>query len=88
MGTTYENLPEPHGLLRAFNAVCRISAPSLLFRSEAIVQSRVRRPLHRPDGVSIYLESAADGFDLGSSGDVGLLSQALERRHNIATGHS
>lgn len=46
LGTTSENLPEAHLLLQAFNAVCRIAAPSLLFKSEAIVH---------PDQVAEYI---------------------------------
>ncbi len=37
MGTTSENLPQAHKLIQAFNAVLRIAAPALLFKSEAIV---------------------------------------------------
>jgi len=37
MGTNCENLPEAHLLIQAFNAVCRIAAPGLAFKSEAIV---------------------------------------------------
>jgi glycosidase len=37
LGTNCENLPEAHTLIQAFNAVARIAAPSLLFKSEAIV---------------------------------------------------
>jgi amylosucrase len=37
MGTACENLPQAHRLIRAFNALCRIAAPGLLFKSEAIV---------------------------------------------------
>ena len=37
MNTDCENLPEVHKLLRAFNSLCRIAAPSVLFKSEAIV---------------------------------------------------
>ncbi len=37
MGTGCENLPEAHGLIRAFNAAVRIAAPGLVFKSEAIV---------------------------------------------------
>ncbi len=37
MGTSCENLPPVHTLVRAFNAVARIAAPLLLFKSEAIV---------------------------------------------------
>jgi amylosucrase len=37
MGTSCENLPKAHTLIRAFNAAVRITVPSLLFKSEAIV---------------------------------------------------
>ena len=37
LGTSCENLPEAHTLIQAFNAVARIAAPALLFKSEAIV---------------------------------------------------
>jgi amylosucrase len=46
LGTSCENLPEAHMLIQAFNAVARIAAPSLLFKSEAIVH---------PDDVSKYI---------------------------------
>jgi amylosucrase len=46
LGTGCENLPEAHLLIRAFNAVAQIAAPSLLFKSEAIVH---------PDDVSKYI---------------------------------
>tara|TARA_R100000027_G_scaffold20938_1_gene15133 strand:- start:9213 stop:11171 length:1959 start_codon:yes stop_codon:yes gene_type:complete len=47
MGTNCENLPEAHILIQAFNAVCRIAAPSLVFKSEAIVH---------PDEVIKYID--------------------------------
>ncbi|MGB0371315.1 MAG: alpha-amylase family glycosyl hydrolase [Opitutales bacterium] len=37
MGTNCENLPEAHLLIQAFNTLCRIVAPGLAFKSEAIV---------------------------------------------------
>jgi glycosidase len=37
LGTSCENLPQAHTLIQAFNAVVRIAAPALLFKSEAIV---------------------------------------------------
>ncbi len=49
MGTTCENLPQAHALIRAFNAVARIAAPALLFKSEAIVH---------PDEVARYIDPA------------------------------
>lgn len=48
MGTTCENLPEAHLLIQAFNAVCRIAAPGLAFKSEAIVH---------PDEVVKYIST-------------------------------
>jgi amylosucrase len=48
LGTNCENLPEAHLLVQAFNAVARIAAPSLLFKSEAIVH---------PDEVNKYISS-------------------------------
>jgi amylosucrase len=46
MGTSCENLPEAHLLIQAFNALCRIAAPALIFKSEAIVH---------PDEVARYI---------------------------------
>jgi amylosucrase len=40
MGTGCENLPEAHAIIQAYNAVARIAAPALLFKSEAIVAPR------------------------------------------------
>ncbi len=37
MGTSCENLPKTHTLIRAFNKLARIATPGLLFKSEAIV---------------------------------------------------
>lgn len=36
LGTDCRNLPETHMVIRAFNAMARIAAPTLLFKSEAI----------------------------------------------------
>jgi amylosucrase len=87
-GTPCENLPEAHTLLQAFNAVCRLAAPSLLFKSEAIVH---------PDEVALYIDPAecqlsynplqmALIWEALATRDVSLLSHALERRHNIPAG--
>jgi amylosucrase len=37
LGTSCENLPQAHQIIQAFNALARIAAPALLFKSEAIV---------------------------------------------------
>ncbi|HSR34462.1 MAG TPA: alpha-amylase family glycosyl hydrolase [Anaerolineae bacterium] len=46
LGTLCENLPEAHMLIQAMNALARMAAPSLLFKSEAIVH---------PDAVARYI---------------------------------
>ncbi|MGY3317036.1 amylosucrase [Arthrobacter sp. TE12232] len=90
LGTPCENLPEAHTLLQAFNAVCRLAAPSLLFKSEAIVH---------PDEVARYIDPAECQLSYNplqmaliweslATRDVSLLSQALDRRHNLPAGTS
>ena len=79
---------EAHTLLQAFNAVCRLAAPSLLFKSEAIVH---------PDEVALYINPGECQLSYNplqmaliweslATRDVSLLAQALERRHNIPDG--
>ena len=48
MGTTCENLPPVHNIIRAFNALVRIAAPAMMFKSEAIVH---------PDDVASYISA-------------------------------
>ncbi len=48
MGTNCENLPEAHLLIQTYNALCRIAAPSMIFKSEAIVH---------PDEVVKYISN-------------------------------
>jgi amylosucrase len=49
LGTVCENLPEAHVLIQAFNALCRIAAPALIFKSEAIVHPDEVVKYIRPD---------------------------------------
>ncbi|MET0589684.1 MAG: amylosucrase [Naasia sp.] len=88
LGTSCESLPEAHILIRAFNAVCRIAAPSLLFKSEAIVH---------PDEVVQYIDPTecqvsynplqmALTWEAMATRDPALLRQALERRHELPPG--
>ena len=87
LGTPCENLPEAHTLLQAFNSVCRLAAPSLLFKSEAIVH---------PDEVARYIDPAECQLSYNplqmaliweslATRDVSLLAQALERCCTSAT---
>lgn len=85
LGTTCESLPEAHLLLQAFNAVCRMAAPSLLFKSEAIVH---------PDEVVSYIDPEecpisynpllmALSWEALATRDVQLIDQAIARRQPI-----
>lgn len=85
LGTTCESQPEAHLLLRAFNAVCRIAAPSLLFKSEAIVH---------PDEVVSYIDPEecpisynpllmALSWEALATRKVELIDQAITRRQPI-----
>lgn len=47
LGTDCENLPQAHSIIKAFNAICKIAAPALLFKSEAIVHpNEVKKYIH------------------------------------------
>jgi len=85
MGTVCENLPQAHTLIRAFNAAARISAPALLFKSEAIVH---------PDEVVKYIHPAECQLSYNpllmallwnslATRKIRLLSQALATRFKI-----
>ncbi len=90
LGTSCESLPQAHLLLQAFNAVCRIAAPAVLFKSEAIVH---------PDEVIGYIsveecQLSYDPLQMAliwsslATRDGRLLQQALERRHALPPGTS
>ncbi|HEX7976144.1 MAG TPA: alpha-amylase family glycosyl hydrolase, partial [Anaerolineales bacterium] len=85
LGTSCENLPEAHQLIQAFNAVARIAAPGLLFKSEAIVH---------PDEVVRYIAPGECQLSYNpllmallwnslATREVGLLKQALSDRLKI-----
>ena len=85
MGTNCENLLQAHTLIRAFNVVARISAPALLFKSEAIVH---------PDEVVKYIDPAECQLSYNpllmallwnslATRKVDLLAQALTTRFKI-----
>jgi len=85
MGTDCENQPEAHMIIQAFNAVARIAAPAMLFKSEAIVH---------PDEVMRYI--GADECQLSynpmlmallwdglATREVKLLNRAMRKRSRI-----
>lgn len=85
MGTSCESLPQAHALIRAFNAVMRIAAPAVFFKSEAIVH---------PDEVVQYIgqNECQIGYNplqmallwnTLATREVNLLHHALTYRHNL-----
>lgn len=46
LGTPCENLPQVHDIIRGFNALVKVAAPAMVFKSEAIVH---------PDDVASYI---------------------------------
>jgi amylosucrase len=55
MGTPCEGLPQVHTIIRAFNALVRIAAPAMLFKSEAIVHpAEVARYIHPEEAPLSY----------------------------------
>jgi amylosucrase len=88
MGTSCENLPQAHELIRAFNALIRIAAPSLLFKSEAIVHpDDVVKYIARKECQLSYnpLQMALLWNSLATR-ETNLLQQALEERHHLPDG--
>ncbi len=90
MGTSCENLPQVHTIIQAFNALAKIAAPALEFKSEAIVH---------PDAVASYFgqgDRAGQECDLSynptlmallweslATREVKLLKYAMQRRFRI-----
>lgn len=88
MGTSCENLPEAHTIIQAFNAICRIAAPGLVFKSEAIVHpDEVVKYIGReecqlsynPTLMALLWESVA-------TRETRLLKQSLAHRHSLPPG--
>ncbi len=85
LGTNCENLPEAHLLIQAFNAVARIAAPSLLFKSEAIVHPDEVAKYIRPDECQLSYNPLLMALLWNSlaTREVNLLAQAIKTRSRI-----
>ncbi len=78
IGTSCQNLPEAHYLIQAFNALARIVAPAMVFKSEAIVH---------PDEVKKYISE--DECQLSYNPQLmALLWDALATRKVNLLGHA
>ncbi|HMA33410.1 MAG TPA: alpha-amylase family protein, partial [Chloroflexia bacterium] len=85
MGTPCENLPEAHLLIQAFNAVVRLAAPALLFKSEAIVHPDEVIKYIRPDECQLSYNPLLMAllWNALATRDVRLLAQSLRERFPI-----
>lgn len=88
LGTACENLPEAHTLIQAFRTAAKIVAPSLLFKSEAIVH---------PAEIAKYIDTEecqlsynpllmAELWEACATKEVRLLSYSLRRHFHVPDG--
>ncbi|QLD10506.1 alpha-amylase family protein [Microbacterium oleivorans] len=88
LGTPCESLPEAHLLLQAFNAVLRIAAPAVLFKSEAIVHPDEVKDYISPDECQLSYNplQMALTWEALATRDARLLQRALDERHALPEG--
>lgn len=84
-GTNCQNLPQAHWIIQAYNALARIAAPALLFKSEAIVHpDEVRKYIHRHEcQISYNPQLMAVLWNSLATREVRLLKTAMQRRFHI-----
>jgi glycosidase len=85
MGTACENLPEVHMLIQAYNALVRIAAPAMTFKSEAIVHPKdVASYISRDEcPISYNPTLMALSWEALATRDVSLLQHSMARRFTI-----
>jgi len=85
LGTSCENLPQAHTLIQAFNAVARIAAPGLCFKSEAIVHPDEVNRYIRPNECQLSYNPLLMALLWNSlaTREVRLLQLALQERYEI-----
>ena len=87
-GTSCENLPQAHTIIRAFQTVTRLACPSLLFKSEAIVH---------PDFIAQYIDLRecqlsynpllmAELWEAAATKEIRLLAYSIKKRNHISSG--
>jgi amylosucrase len=88
LGTNCENQPEAHTIIRAFNAMARIVAPCILFKSEAIVHpDQVVKYIH-PDECQLSYNplKMALLWEALATREVKLLEHSMRHRSRIPAG--
>lgn len=90
LGTSCENQPEAHTIIKAFNAMAKIAAPCLLFKSEAIVEpEEVIRYIH-PDECQLSYNPLLMAllWEALATREVKLLEHSMRNRYRIPAGCS
>lgn len=87
-GTNCENLPEVHKIIRAYNALARVCAPALLFKSEAIVHpDDVASYIHRNEAPISYNPTfMACLWEALATREVKLLRHSMSHRYALPDG--
>ena len=88
LGTDCENQPEAHTIIRAFNAMAKIVAPCLLFKSEAIVRpDEMIRYIH-PDECQLSYNPLLMAllWEALATREVKLLEYSMKNRYPIPAG--
>ncbi|WP_082053898.1 amylosucrase [Methyloterricola oryzae] len=88
IGTSCQNLPEAHVVIQAYNALARIAAPAMVFKSEAIVHpDEVRKYISGEEcQLSYNPQLMALLWDSLATRQVKILKQAMLRRFAIPQG--
>ena len=87
MGTTCENLPQAHDIIAAYNRLVRIVAPSLVFKSEAIVHpDEVAKYIGRECEISYNPTFMVLLWESLATRQVRLLRHSMAKRFAIPTG--
>ena len=88
LGTACEGLPEAHLIVRAFNALARIAAPALLFKSEAIVHPDEVRTYVAPEECQLSYNPLAMAllWEALATRDARLLRESLRDRLRLDRG--
>lgn len=90
LGTSCQNLPEAHIIIQAFNALVRIAAPAMVFKSEAIVHpDEVRKYISEEEcQLSYNPQLMALLWNGLATRKVRILKHAMEKRFQIPAGCS
>ena len=85
LGTDCENQPEAHMIVQALNALARIAAPALLFKSEAIVHPDAVMAYIHPDECQLSYNPMLMAllWEALATREVKLLNHAMKKRVRI-----